>query len=804
MRKTGKKVLAYGLAFAMMMSVSPVSAAAKPVLNAKTKTIAVGDKTTLSVKNTTKKATYKWTSANKKVATVTKSGLVTGQKAGTTTVTCTVKQGKQSTKLTAKITVLKVKNGGTKTVTAGETAALKVTQYKGAKYTWRSTDTSIVTVNSKGVVTGQKAGTAVVRVRVNAPETRYVAKYTIKVNAEKKVVNQAQLNKALKNKKLTSVVIDTKKNVDLTIPSGDYKNASLTVNAPNADITNNGVFKLIRIKMIKPNTWHENAKGNRIAVTAKNANIVVEKDGSVDAMSFNKKGADVKVRVEGTVKELKIKKENTVAVTANGTIGKVSVSAPSNIKLDGTTKESIPVVVDKTAAGAKLDTAVKVAVETGAKMDIAFQKGSEGSAVKTSDSAVEVAIDNKSDAKVDVTTPSGTQEVEAGQSGSTTGGSNIGDSGNGSTTDGSNTGGSGNGSTTDGSNTGGSGNGSTTDDNENNNNESYTIEVNDADKRIELTAGETKEVTVQLKDKDGKVVTGAAFDWESNNTEVATVEKDTISQETAKINAVGQGKAKITVTYAYGKNEKAIATIEIAVVKPQTQYTLVPFETETDPTIYVNGGAKLLCVQLKQNDKTVSGASIQWSGANDQVIFIMEQGATTTTRETDENGISSIYIAAEDEIDEEVVITATYMDGEVSVTVPFTVTVEKRQWPEIQLSNNVDENVISGAALSFVESNQIKSVSASAITTSGVAITAPVIEGNTIKVSGGVRVTTGNALFVAFRVDSEKLDVSGYRGIEVVKIGDNTSVLIVTEDNAEVVLNDERYTINVTNTSDVQ
>ena len=415
MRKTGRKVLAYGLAVAMMMSVSPVSAAAKPTLNAKTKTIAVGDKTTLSVKNTTKKATYKWTSANKKVATVTKSGVVTGQKAGTTTVTCTVKQGTQSTKLTAKITVLKVKNGGTKTVTAGETATLKVTQYKGAKYTWRSTDTSIVTVNSKGVVTGQKAGTAVVRVRVNAPETRYVAKYTIKVNTEKKVVNQTQLNKALKNKKLTSVVIDTKKAVDLTIPAGDYKNTSLTVNTPNGEITNNGIFKLIRIKMIKPNTWYEKASGNRIAVTADNAHIVVDKDATVASMSFDKKGSNVSVQVDGHVESMRTTKANTVDVTANGKVDNFKIGAPATVSLKGSTKDAINVTVVKKGEGSDVTSSVKVNVETPVTLALHLQEGAEGSSVNVTEKEANVSVENKTSEPIKITTTDGEKSVGAGE-----------------------------------------------------------------------------------------------------------------------------------------------------------------------------------------------------------------------------------------------------------------------------------------------------------------------------------------------------------------------------------------------------
>ena len=81
MRKYGKKVLTFGLVCAMTASLVPVSGAAKPELNVKAKTIAVGDKTTLTVKNKPKKATYRWTSSDKKIAVVNKKGVVTRQNA---------------------------------------------------------------------------------------------------------------------------------------------------------------------------------------------------------------------------------------------------------------------------------------------------------------------------------------------------------------------------------------------------------------------------------------------------------------------------------------------------------------------------------------------------------------------------------------------------------------------------------------------------------------------------------------------------------------------------------------------------
>lgn len=69
-------------------------------LNTKEKTLVIGETYKLKVRNTAK--TVKWSSTNPKVASVSKKGLVTAKKAGTTTITAKV--GKK--KLTCKVTVI--------------------------------------------------------------------------------------------------------------------------------------------------------------------------------------------------------------------------------------------------------------------------------------------------------------------------------------------------------------------------------------------------------------------------------------------------------------------------------------------------------------------------------------------------------------------------------------------------------------------------------------------------------------------------------------------------------------------------
>lgn len=83
-----KKIIAMVLSFILLVStISDVSvlAARQPKLNKKTATIYVGSTLQLKLKNNKKNVT--WSSSNKKIATVTKKGKVTGKKAGNVTIT---------------------------------------------------------------------------------------------------------------------------------------------------------------------------------------------------------------------------------------------------------------------------------------------------------------------------------------------------------------------------------------------------------------------------------------------------------------------------------------------------------------------------------------------------------------------------------------------------------------------------------------------------------------------------------------------------------------------------------------------
>lgn len=102
--KQTKKILAVVLVLVLSLSLMPaasISAAPKKVKLNKTKaTIYVGETVTLKLKNNKNKV--KWSTSNKKVATVTKKGKVTGKQEGKATITAKVGKKKYKCKMIVK------------------------------------------------------------------------------------------------------------------------------------------------------------------------------------------------------------------------------------------------------------------------------------------------------------------------------------------------------------------------------------------------------------------------------------------------------------------------------------------------------------------------------------------------------------------------------------------------------------------------------------------------------------------------------------------------------------------------------
>lgn len=199
MRKRVKKILAFILAVGIVAPsqagiVEPVSmvstveaATNKLTLNVSNKNIYVGASAKLNVKATKgAKVTYK--SSNSGVVTVNSKGIIKGKKAGTAKITVTASKAKYKT--VKKIITVEVIKRDQKITASNVSIYYKGGRYLGAKaktgLTYKSSNSSVVSVNSRGYVTGKKVGTAKIYITAKVTGTYNKATKTVTVKVIKK------------------------------------------------------------------------------------------------------------------------------------------------------------------------------------------------------------------------------------------------------------------------------------------------------------------------------------------------------------------------------------------------------------------------------------------------------------------------------------------------------------------------------------------------------------------------------------------------------------------------------------------
>ena len=119
-------------------------------------------------------SSVKYTSSNKKVATVnSKTGAVKGLKAGTVTITATSGKLKATYKLTVKNPTFSLTKSSA-TIKKGKTTIIKSKAAPAGKVTYTSSNKKVATVTSKGVVKGIKKGKATITVKCNGITKKFV------------------------------------------------------------------------------------------------------------------------------------------------------------------------------------------------------------------------------------------------------------------------------------------------------------------------------------------------------------------------------------------------------------------------------------------------------------------------------------------------------------------------------------------------------------------------------------------------------------------------------------------------------
>ena len=332
--KSSKKVLAFALAAAMVVTAVPATnaqAASTAKLSATKATVYSEGYKTVTVKTpkSWKSVKVTATSNKKSVAKVKKTAAkkikVTGVKPGTAKVTVKVtyktstkKNAKTQTKkltYTMKVAKASVALSGESAVAVGSTTKLTNTKKNSsrAKITYTSSDDSIATVAADGTVTGVKAGKATITAKItvgkDSAETTKdveVKNYVLKSVAQNKTNELvATIDGATKNIKASEVTIKTPDNVVLPVKS---------VSVDSKDATK-----------VTLTTFSEMKDGKEYTVTLDGTTVnFVATDNKVASISIDK--ATIPVKTETEIK--------LVAKDANGVILKELPYGTSDVNYD--------------------------------------------------------------------------------------------------------------------------------------------------------------------------------------------------------------------------------------------------------------------------------------------------------------------------------------------------------------------------------------------------------------------------------------------------------------------------------------
>lgn len=178
--------------------------------------------------DTTDSVAATWTSSNTSVATVSKTGLVTALKDGSTTIKATVGNVSSTYDIAVKeVKLTEIKMEEKALIHKGNTKALTV-EYTPADTTddktvaWSSSDSTVASVDNNGIVTAVKPGSAVITAKVG----NYQATCAVTVDAplkeivpEKAIIDMVKKQTA--NIAYSVVPADTTDSKDVTFTSSD-------------------------------------------------------------------------------------------------------------------------------------------------------------------------------------------------------------------------------------------------------------------------------------------------------------------------------------------------------------------------------------------------------------------------------------------------------------------------------------------------------------------------------------------------------------------------------------------------------
>lgn len=336
-RRTLKKIQVYKrfftlfLAVCMLVTMTPqtgisVQAAEKIKISKKTLTLKAGESKTLKLKNVKKKdiKKIKWSSSKKKVATVSKKGKVKAVGIGKAKITAKYKGKKYVCKVTVK---------------AADEAVPSAEAPASDTLTQTPSDT---------------AGVALSPAPASQPTTDPNAGIAASVDDLK-----SKLSDKSKAPAELTFKTDAKENIEIP-DSVVAKDTVLTVDAPNATITNKGEFKKVIIKNIAQDTWIEDVKADPDAVS------VLDMQAETGHIKISE-NAKAEITVSGNVKKLHL--------SNSGTVTEVHLNVKAELIIDGDNVYQMPVTAGENAEGASIITEIPLDLNVKVKIRLTLRPG---------------------------------------------------------------------------------------------------------------------------------------------------------------------------------------------------------------------------------------------------------------------------------------------------------------------------------------------------------------------------------------------------------------------------------------------
>lgn len=236
-------------------------------------TLPVGDTQTLTATVSPSNASDKsvaWSSGNTSVATVSSTGVVTAKAAGTTTITVTTKDGGKTA--TCNVTVVIPVTGVSLdqmslTMVAGDnrtlTATVSPSDATDKSVTWSSSNTSVATVSSTGVVTAKAGGSATITVTTNDGGKTASCSVTVSVPVTGVSLNKTSLTLSEGDTQTLTATVSPTTATDKEVSWASDNETVATVTSSGAIVAKNAGTAVITV------TTHDGAKTASCAVTVK-------------------------------------------------------------------------------------------------------------------------------------------------------------------------------------------------------------------------------------------------------------------------------------------------------------------------------------------------------------------------------------------------------------------------------------------------------------------------------------------------------------------------------------------------------